>query len=664
MLLSLSLGFTLMLLGVFSFYPAESMWGFNHLHFLSGAAAVLFGIVILLWGYLTIAPLPDKSLEALVGGIDRWLWGGTIWSRLLLVEIAVALFYIFRVNVHLLGDSYTCLAVFVQGEAYIHKFAEPGSIYLVRLIQSTLGGYTRETTLWTFQILSIASGAVFVYNAISIIGRLCRTPLMRLLGLFSLLLSGAVLLFFGYVEFYPIAWAASSVFINLSLASIEKPRLLWLAVAAFVVAALMHLQTIYFLPGLVYLVVQSIKWPSVRKAGYALFGLGAAAGIALFVWLYRTRVEFEILILPPLSGRPIAPDYTVFSALHLLDLTNITLLVLPGALFVLLLWILCGRKDFRDPTALLLLFLSLGSLSFLCLFGAAITMGRDWDVMSLSFFAPLLLALYQVERRGRTLPVRVLLNYIVVAGFATLSFLAVATRTEPTEKRYYTLLNERSRNGWVIYANHFLLKRDLDRYKELMQEIIDRFPDYQQLQQAYLFLEDGDYDTAMELARPLAEKDPYQADFLSLAGNLYGKLGQYDKAEEYYLRALKFRPYLSTLMNELGQLYMDQGKHQNATRILREAHSLSPDKTFITESLALSFIYQQQFDSALAYADTLFAADRNSPGAHLINVTVALNLGDRQTATQHLKEYMKYGRDRSDYERIKEFYGYLLEGNN
>ncbi|MEW5925495.1 MAG: hypothetical protein AB1746_16055, partial [Candidatus Zixiibacteriota bacterium] len=67
---------------------------------------------------------------------------------------AAIIFYFFRVRVHLLGDGYTWLANLGQGSGYIHKWAEPVSIYLVRLVQQLFGAYTEQSALAAFGILS------------------------------------------------------------------------------------------------------------------------------------------------------------------------------------------------------------------------------------------------------------------------------------------------------------------------------------------------------------------------------------------------------------------------------------------------------------------------------------------------------------------------------
>jgi len=110
--LKLTLPVTLALFALASFYPVESMWGLNHLLFLPGIIKYLFGLFVLISLYLLFGPIPEKLIERTVNKINDAFWGEDILPRLLLVTVCTALFFIFRVQTHLLGDGYTWLAAF------------------------------------------------------------------------------------------------------------------------------------------------------------------------------------------------------------------------------------------------------------------------------------------------------------------------------------------------------------------------------------------------------------------------------------------------------------------------------------------------------------------------------------------------------------------------
>ena len=163
----------------------------------------------------------------------------------------------------------------------------------------------------------------------------------------------------------------------------------------------------------------------------------------------------------------------------------------------------------------------------------------------------------------------------------------------------------------------------------------------------------------MKIAQDLTKQDPYNSNHLQILGNLYGKFNRYDSAEEYYDKALRLQPYSSTLMNEIGQLYIKEKKFDDAIAILKNAHGLSPEHTFIIERMALVYINKQDYVHAMELVDTLFMVDRNSPGAHLISMIVAVMNDSLQASRYHYSEFLKYGKNRSDYARIMEYYRHL-----
>jgi Tfp pilus assembly protein PilF len=236
---------------------------------------------------------------------------------------------------------------------------------------------------------------------------------------------------------------------------------------------------------------------------------------------------------------------------------------------------------------------------------------------------------------------------------------AVNANTKASEERFETLLNNRQRNGWVIFADYLQRTGQSDKRNEIVQEMNHRFPDHVDLQKAYAFLDKNNVDKATQIAEKLVAHDPYQAEFLQLLANVREKQRLFDPAKTLFETALKLQPYRAEIMNEYGQLLMATKDYNAALPLLKEAHSIKPGLTFIAESLALDYIYLKDYDAASALADTLFMGDENSPGAHLIKLTVALNKGEKVKAMIHYAEFVAHGQDRSDYETMKKYYDYL-----
>lgn len=645
-----------LLFGLASLLPLEAFWGLNHISFLPFGSSLIFylGLIALVL-ILAVSP-PEKFIAQIEVQLTKTV--SNFKLRIIIALLFSLLFYAFKMETHFLGDGYSWLSLLGYGKTSFHKFAEPGSIYLVKYIQELLGGYTKATAQVTFQMLSVISGGIVIYCLLDIIKRLEKAGVSALLSLVTLLFSGHMLLYFGYIEFYPISWAANLVFINLSLRYLQlKKGLLWV-ISVYLISMAAHIQALYFLPALGYLITIRFESPILRKIGYIVIGLGAVTGASVFIWLYRTNLTFELLILPFFSGRPPAIDYTVFSFRHLFDIINLILLVFPGIIILAPLLFTKLNKEL-ETTKLFLILMTTGSLSFLIVYGAAITMAIDWDIFSLTLLPLVLLLLYVSRNFKKQFNGRFLFTYLVVCLIISGSYLSANLNTTASELRFKTLLNDNHRSSWVMYADYFRRIGNQQKYEAVISEMNNKFPDYLTLSRTYQLLSEKKYDEAFSTVEKLYQKNKYNADFSQMLGNIYGKKQMYDSAEYYYQRAITLKPYNTGIQNELGQLYTREGKYDESLAILKKAKGLTPQMTAITESMAVNYLRQNQLDSAKVLADELFEGNPDSPGGHLILLAVALHQGDEITATFHYNMFLKLGKGRSDYNSIFEFYNYL-----
>lgn len=633
---SLALLLTLGLFALASFYPIESMWGLNHLAFLPDLFTYLFWAVAIVILALMIVPVSTDRFDKVLHGLSSFIWERGGWSKLLFAAVFTFTFTAFRSQTHFLGDGYTLLSIFGQGESFIRRWAEPSSIFIIRKLQWLLGGYTRQTTLWACQMLSITSGAVVVLNFISIAARIGKNAKGRLAALISLLFSGVILLFFGYVEYYPLLWASATTFVRLGLAFLEHGRRLWLVLLMYALTVLMHLEAIFFLAGVAYLIgIKFSRQPPVFSLGLRkllMIGGITLTGVLFFIWLLKDQVSFAAVFLPIFTGPPQAPEYALLSVKHAADLLNQALVMFPGILVVGVSLIRQREKRPTDSATVFLGLLSIGSLLFLFLIDPALGMARDWDLMSLTLLAPMLLLLRSLNGVPNKMSAKVIIAYLMVCALCSTAYVAANTRSPASEKRFHSLLQNygtKDDTGWAIYA--------------------------------YYYLNGGKYDRATEIAQ-FMEKAGIRLDkTYHVLAVLSNKAGQLSEAERYYQLALSLRPYHPLLKNELGQVYLKQGKYHKALSTLKEARRINPTLTFITEGVGLAHYRLGHLDSANSIADALFMGDKNSPGGHLLRMIIAITQNDVNTARYHFKEYLKYGSHRSDYSNIREYYSYLFQ---
>jgi Tfp pilus assembly protein PilF len=665
----LALWATLGLFGVASYVPWYGMWGINHLAFLTNGWWLVFWITVAVVLFLTIMRDPTPRLDGTLSAISDLIFERGVWPRLAVVAGFGIVFWGLRVPTHFLGDGYTLLSGLGRGEVYIVKWTEPGSVWLIRFLQRLSGQYTKDTALFSFQILSIISGAIVVHNLILICRRIMQSASIRVLGLTVLLFSGVVLLWCGYVEFYPTLWAFASTFLLLLIRYTQTGRGLPIVVGLFLATCLVHLQAVCYLPGLAYAIVHK-EW-EIRR-GKSLGRTWLFAGLVVvcfstfgFFWLYSTSIEFETMFLPFFNGRPHSPEYAVLSPKHLIDSLNQVLLMFPAFTAVIAVLIPSGRRKPNGRGGLLgtLRLCAAGSLAFLLLVDPVIGLARDWDLMSLTLFLPILLTLALLNQVN-ALSTRLIISILVLSLGLTGTFVAANVGKASSENRFHELLRyygTKNRSGWVIFSTYYAEQRNTGAVSNVRKEMSQLFPEDRRLNDAYSLVARGNADSALTLARQLVRLDPYRGDYYQILGNAHGKLGHLDSADANYRIAMRLTPYSPMLKNEYGQLLIKEQRYGDARTFFKRIRDYDRSIMQVAEGLALTYYYLRNDDSALALADTLFSADPHSAGGHLIYMIVSLRQGDTATARQHYEQYLIFGKSRSDYEGIREHYQYLTK---
>jgi hypothetical protein len=287
------------------------------------------------------------------------------------------------------------------------------------------GGYSYWTALYTFQTVSIVSGFLVVFNFIVIAGLLTDSVRGRLFSLGTLIFSGWLLLFFGYIEYYPLLWLAASFFIRQSIKCIQGDASRWSVWLMFILTASIHMQAVYLLPGVLYIqfheALDRIVSRTAVKTRRLLLTLGLLVpfGAVLAADLSLPPISNPFLHLLPIGAG--FPNYTVLSLGNLLEVANLVFLIAPSAI-VLLTLAFWGNRQPSDRLSRLLALFSLGGLYFLLVMNPKLGLARDWDLMSLTLFAPVLFLLYRVGDWKRV-SVTVLSVTLVLSLGVTLSYL-------------------------------------------------------------------------------------------------------------------------------------------------------------------------------------------------------------------------------------------------
>jgi Tfp pilus assembly protein PilF len=631
-----------------------AMWGIDHLGYLPPGIQLALSISLLLGIILLLAFHRSDKIEQLLRGIHDFLYAG-FWHKILAVILLMLLFYLSRLETFFLGDGYTLISVMGQGKTYLQRWTVPGSTFLFRIVQGFLGGYTETSAIKAFQILSVVSGGIVVYNFIEIARRLSDNVNVRLAALSTFIFSGATLLFFGYVEFYPVYWASATTFLNLSLRYLQNNRGFLQVILSFAVTVTMHLQAFIMLGGLLVIIYHKLlreeNTLSKKLAMSSLITFAILAAVGLYS--IKFMPEFFTMKLPMFTGGEELNKFSVYGVDYLLDVINEALLILPG------IFILLSLGAFNKPTnarSFFLMLTAVGGVGWIILIDPTLGMGRDWDLLSIPFFLVGLVAVSGVSSKPEIVtPLKVLIYgwccFVIAA-----SFICVNVLIESSENRFLNLVRRyenKDYTGWTMLAYYYSEKGDEEKLKVVTDEMTGHFPIRGLLKQLNNLFEQNQLDSAISVGAKLISIQPNNHEALVILGNSYKRKGDFESAEKYIRNAIKVFPHPRT-MDQLAQLYLHSGQYDKALNAYKKIRAVDPHYLWSLEGLGLTYYNLGHLDSTLAVADSLFMTDKNSAGGHLLKIFVYVTKGELVEARKHYREYVKYGTDRDEYNGIIE----------
>ncbi|MCC6398380.1 MAG: hypothetical protein IT282_15305 [Bacteroidetes bacterium] len=371
---------------------------------------------------------------------------------------AVACFWFFQQATHFLGDGYLVLRT-------LRVAAETGDIpasfptapligllaaHLLRLLHHAGAG---DPALLAWQTLSMGSGILAIPLFWNLAGHLWTDSRERALGTTLLLFSGSLMLFFAYVETYPLAFAGCIAYVGAALGVLRGRASLWLASTLFSVLVFLHVGMILFAPSLLYLFVKHLRvrgWSPVLRASLSILGVSVAVLIVVGYapnGLVATFTRDGASYLPLRFTDAWGSAYALFSLWHFVDLINAFLLILPFSL-VLVGGFLTSAflpARFRHADAAFWMYLAGPAILWLFFNNFELGLSRDWDLAAPFVFV---IALAGVVSWSELLGpgqarMRGLLIMAVLTGVQTAGWVAVNASTEMSLRRFESLLDFR-----------------------------------------------------------------------------------------------------------------------------------------------------------------------------------------------------------------------------
>ena len=449
---------TMVLFITASLRPSALNWGFHHFAFLPlPLRAVTLAVLV-----APLFPQTGAFVRNIVMKLNRFHPGNRMHHVLSAVALigCIAVFTALYVRGNLLGDGTYLIAAFknMNGIHGLHTFVGNAPltgliIYGISVIVKHLHmAAAAETAIRMVSILSGAAtcAAVWFFSSLVTSGRSRRLQVMTLF--FS---TGAILLFFGYVELYAFPLCMLVVYSIAAYQTIRKGLPVVWASSLYGVLLTAHLGMIWLAPTIVYLWIDSIQK---RRIPSVVAAIIATAVITLGVTVlcgYPPAYLLTVFFTNDSSGNLLSLNalpphwhaYTLFSGWHLLDLVNLLAMVSPFMLllFGTALWYSGAAAVRSDSASRYSVLLAFCSLAFVTLTNLRIGMSRDWDVCALFLTATVIGMLYVWFRAPVPAPLRrrMVVAAVVLTGIHTLSMAAVNAGERSYVARYTMLPDAR-----------------------------------------------------------------------------------------------------------------------------------------------------------------------------------------------------------------------------
>lgn len=630
---------------------AKYLWGVSHLTLLPGGFvvgyAVLGAIALVIpwlaqaekWGEKTCQWFEQTFFEA----------KSKYFARGVLVAIAGAMFALFAMPTHFLGDGYSYISNLGSQSGHWIKWSEGGALLSVAMVRSLLGEPSEASALLAFQIVSVISGMLTLWLYFLIAGVIAEECWKRWLVVITLVFSSSVLLFFGYAESYPILWGPLWGFLYFALKYLKHGKGLAPAVILLLVSTALHLQTAMYFPAALFLVLCRGRGRAIYDRFKGLVWTGIAlvtAGVLVYAYLkYTGSIAVQEIFLLPFTGKPRCPDYAMFSSRHLADIVNLFLLVYPTGLVVAGLAYFGWRKAIHTSTARFLGLLSVGSLLFLVMIDPGLSMPRDWDLFSSCWIAPMLLILGLLPNVTLGPVKRLGVSFLLSAALFLAPFLLVNLNEQRGVDEIKQIIennHDKSMGSKLILGTYYQKKGDREKAEQNLAEARASYPDFYKTKDAFEMLAAGRAEDAYRLFSQ-TKPDKYSKDYHSFLAGYDVMTGKAEEGLKEAKLAVELQPYFDRNYSTLAYAYLMNGDRPSALAALRRGYSLnSRNKEFLT-GLALMTNGDGYPDSAMYYAEQLHVLDSTDAFYHFIRAEALLKLNQREQAKTEALQYIRLG---------------------
>jgi len=539
--------------------PSVWTWSVDYFSDVSGMLTAALAAVVA----LSIVPFVGDGVDRLVAAISR-----TRHANPIALSILGLLFFGLRSRALAYGDGYTVAGYFADGafpKLAAQLLTHPLDLGVHWVVHRIVVGPAGGTVQTTFALMSAVAGVFAVWAVVRISRALGGDPSHRRLIICGALASGTTALWFGHVEVYSLAAAASAWALAFALESFRlAARMRW-AWAAWIIACALHMVSLVIGPALLYAQwVRGSSDASSRRlrpwaalsGGLLICGLGAAVA-SMF-----SDTHIFVRWWPSAQF-----GYAAFSPAHVSDVINLILFLSPLGVIGLVVWVFARRWPAPsaavgksvDPGRTVLAVAAAGGFCFAFWIDPMLGGFRDWDLMA-QLGIPLSLwgATVVIGRPRRRIENR---TWVAVAALALLhvgGFVAT-TRSEVGA----ALRVDRLVRDDVHYSDDF---QRAERRLSWSRILDDRL---------------GLYDLAIEHLRFRAALTADDPNSWANLGSAYRHAGQDDSAAACLQRAIDIDSSRAEWNRNLGLLWFELGEMARAEpplrRVCRDGNALYSD---------------------------------------------------------------------------------------
>lgn len=638
-----------------SFFPKDRLWGVNHAAYLSGFP-LIYPVLFLAALYLYLRSKKKSIIFSTSEDSIRPISSLRKLTPILIIILAVLMFYFLAVNTHFLGDGYSLLSnmskanPIVKGRAY-------GEMRAQFLYHKLFNFGNQGEGYRAFRDLSIFAGFIFVVSLLYY-GRKIFTPRFAYYSFVALnFLSAITILYYGYVETYSLTSAAAFVFFLSGTAALKNRKKSILPILAFAAAVFLHRINIVYLPSfLLYLIFAfgsgKIKRLLTSKGRQLIF-----AAVGCFILLYiivkiLAPPFWQMAFLSVVANLFTLDGYTLFSPKHIIDYANLLIFIVPVAIVALILPRILREKKAGKGMSFEKIFLLMSVISGLLsafILEPKLGMARDWDLMSTMLVGAQIAGVYfWIEKYHKNIQFQIATGFMIIICISIfVTWLALNYSSKGLYDYNVAMLEldpKHGRSGFYAIGEIMQSIGDKKEVERILRYCDRQFPEVALDKKGADYYSKGKISEALNLFDMSIGANPAWFGPYLDKGICLNTIGKPKEALEALKIADGLNPYSPKIYRHMGDAYNMLGDKEQAVIFWNKSLYYGPDEYQIYFALGQYYLEKNMPDSAIYYYTAL--PDSSYPPEILYQLGVAeMRKGDKHKAAFYFDKYTAVGKD-------------------